>query len=277
MATRRKTISIIGCGNVGQTLGRLWANDDSVVLQDVMNRSAESAASSVAFIGAGRAVAAFADLRAADIFVVACPDDRIASCCNALADSGILRPDNVVFHCSGALPSTTLLAAANQRALIASVHPIRSFAVPEQLVHHFSGTFCGVEGDPKAIVRLGQVFSAIGATLVPIDPASKTIYHAAAVFASNYLVTLLDTACEAYVKSGIRPDTALKLMEPLVRETVNNVFRLGSTHALTGPIARRDLRTVVRQYRAVNQWNRRRGALYKLLGKLTAAIATRRK
>jgi predicted short-subunit dehydrogenase-like oxidoreductase (DUF2520 family) len=276
MATLRKTISIIGCGNVGKTLGRLWADDGSVVLQDVMTRSAESAARAVAFIGAGRAVSAYTDLHAADIFLVGCPDDQIASCCNALADSGVLRPGNVVFHCSGALPSTELLSAASHGALVASVHPIRSFAAPEQLVHCFSGTSCGVEGDADAIAILEQPFSTIGAGLVPIDAAAKTIYHAAAVFASNYLVTLLDTALEAYVRSGIPRATALKLMEPLVRETVDNVFRLGPANALSGPIARRDVTTVVRQYRAVKQWDRRRGALYKLLGKLTSTIARRR-
>jgi predicted short-subunit dehydrogenase-like oxidoreductase (DUF2520 family) len=276
MATLRKTISIIGCGNLGKTLGRLWADDSSVVLQDVMTRSAESAARAVAFIGAGRVVSTYADLRAADIFLVGCPDDQIASCCNALADSGVLRPGNVVFHCGGALPSTELLSAASHGALVASVHPIRSFAAPEQLVHCFSGTTCGVEGDADAVAILEQAFSTIGAVLVPIDDAAKAIYHAAAVFASNYLVTLLDTALEAYVRSGIPRDTALKLMEPLVRETVDNVFRLGPTNALSGPIARRDVTTVVRQYRAVKQWDRRRGALYKLLGKLTSTIARRR-
>ena len=140
MATLRKTISIIGSGNVGKTLGRLWADDGSMMLHDVMNRSVESAARAVAFIGAGRAAAAYADLRAADIFLVACPDDRIASCCNALADTGLLKPGNVVFHCSGALPSTALSAAAHHGAFIASVHPIRSFAAPEQVVRDFSGT-----------------------------------------------------------------------------------------------------------------------------------------
>ena len=71
-------------------------------------------------------------------------------------------------------------------------------------------------------------------------------------------------------------DTALRLMEPLVRETVDNVFRLGPVDALSGPIARGDVKTVVRQYRAMKMWNRRRGALYKLLGKLTSEIAKRR-
>jgi predicted short-subunit dehydrogenase-like oxidoreductase (DUF2520 family) len=276
MAALRKTLSIIGCGNLGKTLGRLWANAGSVALQDVLNRSAESAAQAVAFIGAGRPVSSFMDLRPADIFLVACPDDQIAACCNELAKTGTIMPGTVVFHCSGALRSSALAAAANHGALIASIHPIRSFATPDQVARNFSGTYCGAEGDSGAIAILKDVFSAIGGTLVPIDANAKTVYHAAAVFASNYLVTLIDVALDAYLKAGIPRETALRLMEPLVRETVDNIFRLGPADALSGPIARGDVKTVVRQYRAVKMWNKRRGALYKLLGKLTSELAKRR-
>lgn len=276
MAQLHRTLSIIGCGNVGKTLGRLWTANGTVVVHDVLNRSLESSARAVAFIGAGCPIVDYAKLRPADIFLIASPDDQIATCCAALADTGMLAPGNVVFHCSGALCSTELAPAVCQGALVASVHPIRSFADPEQVARSFSGTFCGAEGDAGAMTILDAMFSAIGATLVPIDASAKSIYHAAAVFASNYLVTLLDVALEAYAKSGIPRDTALKLMQPLVRETVDNVFRLGPADALSGPIARGDLATVVRQYRAVSMWSRRRGALYKLLGKLTAGIASRR-
>lgn len=276
MAALRKTLSIIGCGNLGKTLGRLWASTDSVALQDVLNRSAESAAQAAAFIGAGRPVSAFMDLRPANIFLVACPDDQIAACCDALAKTGILVPGTVVFHCSGALHSSALAAAANHGALIASIHPIRSFAAPDQVARSFSGTCCGAEGGPGAIAILEEVFSAIGGILVPIDANAKTVYHSAAVFASNYLVTLIDIALDAYQKAGVPRETAFRLMEPLVRETVDNVFRLGPADALSGPIARGDVKTVVRQYQAVKTWDKRRGALYKLLGKLTSEIARHR-
>jgi predicted short-subunit dehydrogenase-like oxidoreductase (DUF2520 family) len=63
----------------------------------------------------------------------------------------------------------------------------------------------------------------------------------------------------------------------LVRGTVDNVFRLGPTAALTGPIARGDIATAVKQYRAVNVWDERHGMLYKQFGKLTADIAARRR
>lgn len=272
-----KTLNIIGCGNTGRVLGKLWATNGPFVIQDVLNRSLHSGEQAVAFMQAGKAVSSNSELRPADITMIATPDSQIAESCAALAQVGILHAGNVVFHCSGALPSTELKNASECGAAIASVHPIRSFAAPEQAVDSFAGTFCGIEGDQDAVSLLSNGFTAIGARLVPIDTAFKSVYHAAAVFASNYLVTLLDVATQAYVKAGIPNEVALQMMEPLVRGTVDNVFRLGPTDALTGPIARGDIGTAVRQYRAVNNWDPHHGALYKQLAKLTADIAARRR
>lgn len=271
------TLNIIGCGNVGKVLGRLWKESGTFHIQDVLNRSHESAAAAVAFVGAGRPVADWAAPRPADVILIGTPDDQITAACDGAVRSGILRPGTTVFHCSGALPSSVLDKARACGASIASVHPIRSFAGPENVAASFAGTWCGIEGDLPAVEQLSQAFSEIGACLVRINPEFKSVYHSAAVFSSNYLVTLLDVAVEAYVKAGVPRDEALKLMEPLVRGTVDNIFRLGTTDALTGPIARGDVATVLRQYRAVTAWDRRVGALYKRLGKFAAAIATRKR
>ena len=271
------TLNIIGCGKVGKALGRLWHAEGTFIIQDILNRSLASGETAAEFIGSGRAIDDMHAFRPADVWLIGTADDGIVSACDALVASGLLAPGNIVFHCSGALPSGALGAAVKAGAGIASVHPIRSFAGPKQAASGFAGTYCGIEGDAVAVDRLTDAFSAIGAKLVPVNAEFKTVYHAAAVFASNYLVTVLDTAVEAYAKAGIPREDALKLMEPLVRGTVDNVFRLGTTDALTGPIARGDTATVVRQYRAVSSWDARVGQLYKSLGKLTAAIAARRK
>ena len=271
-----KSISIIGCGKVGKTLGRLWALNGTLRIQDILNRSVDSATRASTFIGAGRAIAAYAELEQADIYLIAASDDQIEHCCKELAQSGKLSANSIVFHCSGALPSSVLQTARQQGAAIASIHPIRSFASPEKVVQDFAGTFCGVEGDARTLGVLQPTFTAIGAQLVPIKAQAKVLYHAAAVFSSNYLVTLLDVAQQAYIASGIAPDVALKLMEPLMRETADNVFRLGTEAALTGPIARGDMATAERQLHAVEEWNPDHAALYRQFMKSTIELATRR-
>ena len=271
------TLTIIGCGKVGQTLGRLWVENKVVAIGDILNTSMESAMRAAAFIGAGRALDEYAALRPAGIVLIAAPDDQIASCCETLAASDCLSADSVVFHCSGALPASILRTASERGASIASIHPIRSFAVPEKVVQDFPGTWCGIEGEQRALAILTPLFTTLGAQLAPIKSEEKILYHAAAVFASNYLVTLLDTAVQTYGKAGIPQDIALKMMASLVRETTENVLAIGAERALTGPIARDDIATVVRQYRSVNKWDRRYGALYKQMGRLTAHLARRRK
>lgn len=272
-----KTLSIIGCGKVGQTLGRLWCTQKTFILLDILNRSPDSAQRAATFIGAGCVMTSFDALRQADVYLIATGDDQIAACCTALADTGKLQPGSIVFHCSGALSSTELNAAAEQGAAVASIHPIRSFADPNQIVGNFAGTWCGCEGDVTALSVLAPAFSTIGAQLVDIQHGKKTLYHTAAVFASNYLVTLIDVAQQAYVAAGIPPELALKLIEPLLSESAANAFRLGPATALTGPIARGDLATVARQYEAVQQWDPQIAALYRQFAALTADLAVRKK
>ncbi|HEY0061630.1 MAG TPA: DUF2520 domain-containing protein, partial [Telluria sp.] len=119
-------------------------------------------------------------------------------------------------------------------------------------------------------------FGAIGARTVQIDAAAKTLYHAASVFASNYLVTVLDAALRAYQAAGIPEAVARELAAPLAEESMANVFRLGAGAALTGPIARGDFATVARQQAALDEWNGPSGELYRALAAATTGLAQRR-
>jgi predicted short-subunit dehydrogenase-like oxidoreductase (DUF2520 family) len=266
------TLNIVGAGHVGRVLGRLFAASGSYQVQDVLTRSQASARDAIAFIGAGTALADRASLRRADVWMLAVGDDQIVPVCAQLASAGLLQ-GALVFHCSGAKSSAELAGAG---ALVASVHPVRSFADPAAVAQDFAGTFCGVEGDAAALAQLAPALAAIGARMVVIDAAAKTVYHAAAVFASNYLVTVVDAALRAYQAAGIPADVALELARPLATETLANVFRLGPEAALSGPIARGDLVTVARQQQAIDGWHPPTGALYAALADATSALAVRK-
>ena len=271
-------LTIIGAGHLGRTLGHLWQRHGVMQIGQILNQRPGSAEQARQFIGAGEVITQPAALTSADLFLIATPDDQIAASCAQLADSGVLqqRQAVVVFHCSGALTSEVLLPARLAGASVASIHPIRSFADPAQVVEHFNGTRCGVEGDPIALSRLAPLFAAIGAQCLPILAHKKALYHAAAVFACNYLVTLQDIALAAYVEAGLSPEDAMQTLQPLVQATVDNVFRLGPAAALSGPIARGDHATVSRQSLAVQAWNPDYGALYAQFTGLTQALADRR-
>ena len=270
------TLNIVGAGHVGRALGRLFADRGVFAVQDVLTRSPASAQEAVAFIGAGRALAQFAELRPAAIWMLTVADDQIAQVCAALAAAGLLD-GAIVFHCSGAKSSADLHAAGEAGARVASLHPVRSFADPESVAAAFDGTWCGVEGDPAALAVLGPSFDAIGARLVAIDAAAKTVYHAASVFASNYLVTVLDAALRAYAAAGVPEAVARELARPLASETLANVFRLGPAGALSGPVARGDFATVARQHEALKGWDEPTAQLYDALVDATTALAARKR
>lgn len=267
-------LNIIGAGKVGRVLGRLFSRSGAFTVQDVLTRSGAGSAAAVEFMGAGRAASGMASMRSAEVWMLAVSDDQIEAACRQLAPR--LVPGAIVFHCSGAKSSAALQAAAGAGALAASVHPVRSFADPDAVAAGFAGTFCGVEGDAGALAVLGPAFEAIGARTVPIDAAAKTVYHAASVFASNYLVTVMDAALRAYQAAGIAEDVARQLAAPLAMETLDNVLRMGPKAALTGPIARGDMATVARQQAALDSWNQDTGALYRALAGATAALAASR-
>ena len=111
MRAPERSLSIIGAGRVATALGRLLARHASVQVRDVLARSVASAKAAADFIGAGTPVAAFADLRAADVFLLAVPDDQIADCCAQLVASRVVGAGAIVFHCSGALGADVLAPA----------------------------------------------------------------------------------------------------------------------------------------------------------------------
>lgn len=268
-----KSLNIIGSGRVGRACGQMWARAGVFTIQDVLTRSRESAAEAVSFIGAGHAVGRLEDMRGANVWMIATRDDAIVPSCALLAASGKITPEAIVFHVSGATPSTDLGAVKEQGALIASVHPIKTFSDAAQAVQRFAGTYCSAEGDPGALAVLKPAFERIGATVFEIAPEMKAIYHAGGVFACNYLAALIEVALRAHEKAGIPRAASLQALKPLVRETVDAIFERGPAPALTGPISRGDVATVRRQFARVREWDHAIGELYRGLGLLAVALA----
>jgi predicted short-subunit dehydrogenase-like oxidoreductase (DUF2520 family) len=179
----------------------------------------------------------------------------------------------VVFHLSGALSSSELNPVRDQGASVASVHPVMSFADPTKATGDFDGTWCGMEGDDQAIAQLEPAFEGIGARCFRIEASGKSLYHAASVIACNYLVTLEEFSLQTFEAAGIRRETALEILAPILRGTVENILALGTTEALTGPVARGDVSVIERHLQALEQWNPEIAALYRRLGMATAELS----
>ncbi|WP_444914391.1 Rossmann-like and DUF2520 domain-containing protein [Microbulbifer sp. TRSA007] len=268
-----QSLNIIGAGRLGKTLGRLWQESGVFGVQSIYNRSLESGQSACRFIGAGNAVDSLSAMPSADLWLIGCIDSEIAIFAQRLADSGLVDERTIIFHCSGALSSKEL--APLRPALIASAHPVHSFAEPETSLQTFAKTSVAVEGDSHAVEVISVAFAAIGCETLAIDPLNKSLYHAGSVIASNYLTTLMDLSLQSFAAAGIERDSALRLLAPIVSQTLQNNLTLGPERSLTGPIARGDVETVGAQVESLASVDSQLALCYRHLGLACVELARR--
>ncbi|QSI75975.1 Rossmann-like and DUF2520 domain-containing protein [Niveibacterium microcysteis] len=261
--------NLVGCGRLGRSITRLLHTHGLVRVAQLIDCAEEPARATQAFVGAGEPVA-FKSLRPAAITLIATPDDAIAQVAAALACQ--MPPGSIVFHCSGALPSSALTPLREAGCAIASLHPLRSFASPDQAVADFAGTACGCEGDEAALAVLGPMFDAIGARRFAIDPAGKLLYHAGAVLACNHLVALMEAALRSMEAAGVPRDAAWPALRPLIEGTFANLDRVGPRAALTGPVARDDRDTVLAEWAATAAVDAPLGDVYRALSRMALTL-----
>ena len=268
-----QNLNIIGAGRVGQTLGRLWHSQGVFVLQDVLTNSEATARVACDFMGAGTAVTEAPRMRPADAWMLAVPDAQIAATAETLAAQTQHLPPATVFHCSGAQSAALLAPLAAKGWHCASAHCILSFASAQAALQQFPGTPCALEGDVLAVQQLHQAFSAIEARCFAVNSQDKLLYHAAAVFATNFLPVLQSVAEAAWTASGVPLELLPGLRASLLANAVANITRLGPAGALTGPAARGDVTAIAKQAAAVNHWDAKAGAAYEALSALALRMA----
>jgi len=269
------SLNIVGAGRVGQTLGRLFHDSGVFAVQYVLTRSIASAQRSAQFIGAGLACESLALMPCADVWLLTVPDGQIAATAQALAARGAALRPALALHCSGALGSDQLAPLGQLGWQVASAHPLLSFAKPDTALQQFTGTPCALEGDSAALSLLTTAFSRIGARCFTLQAEHKLLYHAGAVFASNFLPVLLDLAEQLWREGGMPEALVQPLRSTLLHNAVNNIVALGPQAALTGPAARDDVALVAAQGQAVAQWNADAGHAYTALSRLAGLLARR--
>ena len=189
-----------------------------------------------------------------ELVVLCVPDGAIAEV------AASIDPGPWVAHVSGATP----LAALAPHTRRFSVHPLQTFTRsrgPEQL----DGAWAAVTGETEAALETGQwLAETLGLRPFELADSARTVYHAGAVFASNYLVTLQRAAALLFDSAGAPPEA----LEPLMVRTIENGFEL------TGPIARGDWHTVAAHRAAIHEQRAELDQLYATLAGATVALAT---
>ena len=215
---------------------------------------------SVNVIGRGRVGTAVAarleergvELRAddAELTLLCVPDTAIRDVAQGLSPG-----PGWIGHVSGATP----LSALDPHERRFSLHPLQTFTRargPEQL----DGAWAAVTAETDEARELGfELARTLGLEPFELEDAERPLYHAGAVVASNYLVTLHEAAASLLAAAGAPPEA----LEPLMRRTNENGFEL------TGPIERGDWATVQAHREAIREARPDLEELYDLLAEAT--------
>jgi predicted short-subunit dehydrogenase-like oxidoreductase (DUF2520 family) len=206
---------------------------------------------------------------AVDLVFITTPDDVIAQVC------GKLRWHNgqSVLHCSGAHSVDILESARRLGATVGCFHPLQTFASVEQAINNLPGSTFALEAEEPLLSTLKELTQLLNGNWVELRPGDKVLYHTAAVFACNYLVTLVKLAVDLWQDFGISQKEATQALLPLLRGTLNNLDHFGLPGCLTGPVARGDLGTIEKHLSALGDRMPALLTIYRELGLQTIPIA----
>jgi predicted short-subunit dehydrogenase-like oxidoreductase (DUF2520 family) len=141
-----------------------------------------------------------------------------------------------------------------------SLHPLQTVPDPATAAERWRGAYAAVEGDDRAVAEAERLARLLALTPVRLPAGAKVLYHAGAVAASNYVVTL----------AGLSAELAAEIYRPLLAGAAANLAGTSAAAALTGPIRRGDIDTIRAHLAALDREDRR---LYAALGIETVRLA----
>jgi predicted short-subunit dehydrogenase-like oxidoreductase (DUF2520 family) len=269
-ATSTTAVGVIGPGRAGTGLALAWVRAGHDVR--LHGRRAKPVPAPLT-LTTGPADAPPPWIDRVQVIVFAVPDDAIAPLARTVSASGVVRAHHVVLHLSGSLDKSALAALQDSGAALGSLHPLQTLVEPERAPDHLHGAWAAVEGDPRAVETAERLARDIGLHPFRLRAEYKTLYHAGAVFASNYFVVVEAIAQQLFERVGLERHDAWAALAPLVRGTFENLTRSGPAEALTGPVVRGDAATLERHLAALPDAER---ALYRQLGRAVLELARRR-
>jgi predicted short-subunit dehydrogenase-like oxidoreductase (DUF2520 family) len=205
----------------------------------------------------------------ADIALIAVRDDVIAEVVDALR--GRLEPVAIAAHASGFVPISILHPLQAEGVAIGGFHPLQTLPDPIRGARALAGSYAAVDGDPLALDALTHLAGSMGVKPFRLDDASRPAYHAAAAASANFVTTALAIAADLFGSARVDPAVA----RPLVEQVVANVFEGGPGSALTGPIARGDVETVIGHLTAAREVSAAVGRQFSLMAEATTIRAGR--
>ncbi len=265
-------IGFIGAGTVGTALAfRLRAKGYPIVA--VYSRTPASAKRFSAMVDDSQVCSSSQEVAdKADLVFITTPDDAIGEAVSMVK----WRKGQGVAHCSGADSLDILEPARLEGALAGAFHPLQTFASISYAIENIPGSTFAIEGSGEILHTLQGLATSLGGSWILLKAEDKVLYHASAVIACNYFVTLVKLSSDLWQELGLTSNVAIKALTPLLKGTLGNLNNLGLPNALTGPIARGDLGTVRKHLDALEKRAPQLLSTYRELGLQTIPIALAR-
>jgi predicted short-subunit dehydrogenase-like oxidoreductase (DUF2520 family) len=245
----RLRVGVIGAGRVGSTLAAALARAGHEIVA-VAAVSAQSLARAERLLPGVPVLPSDEVVAAADLVLLAVPDDALRPLVAGLAETETWRPGQLVAHTSGAQGIGVLDPAAARGVLPLALHPVMTFVGRPEDLDRISGAMFGVTSDPELRPVAESLVLEMGGEPVWVPEKARPMYHAALSIGSNHLVTIVADALSLLRRAGV--EGASELLAPLVSASLDNVLRLGDG-ALTGPVSRGDVATVATHLRTLRE------------------------
>jgi predicted short-subunit dehydrogenase-like oxidoreductase (DUF2520 family) len=247
-APARLRVGVIGAGRVGAVLGAALAGagHDVVAAAGLSAASAERAARllpGVPLLHADEVLAA------ADLVVLAVPDDTLPGLVAGLAETGAWRAGQLAFHTSGAHGLAVLAPAQLAGVLPLALHPAMTFTGAPEDVERLVGAPFGVTARPEHRAVAETLVLETGGEPFYVAEEDRGLYHAALVTGANHLVTLVAEAADLLREAGVAEPA--RVLTPLLTAALDNGLRRGD-RGLTGPVSRGDVGTVANHLETLN-------------------------
>ena len=236
----RRTLAFIGSGRVAGNLSRSLRARGCVIAAMGSPRSAP---------GLQRLI------RGAGIVMICVPDDALGQVADRLAS---LPPPGVrgkvVLHTSGVAGPAPLRVLRKRGASVGCLHPQLAFPPAGGSPPDMRGACFAVDGDPGALRTARALVKVLGGQSLAITESERPAYHLMATLLATGTAVLLDVCVEMASKRLRLPGSrALGALAPLARSVIQNVSAAGPRRALTGPVARGDVRTVARHLQTLRR------------------------
>jgi len=262
-------IGFIGAGTVGTALAVCLERKGYPVVA-VASRSRASADKLSSLVPGCQVYENKQDVvTAADLIFVTTPDDDVPEVVAELQ----WHSGKAVIHCSGVDSLDVLQKARDEGALAGGFHPLQTFASVTHAIDNLPGSTFAIEAEEPLLGTLRQMARALEGTSVVLGLGDKALYHAAAVIACNYTVTLMKMATDLWKNFGVDTDQATRALLPLLRGTLNNIENVGLPDCLTGPIARGDIGTIMKHLEAIEAKAPELAGVYREMARQTIPVA----